>query len=140
MREAGQVIPDDYILQVSGANPEQGMAAMDHLLILPAAPTALVCYNDMLAIGVIRGLQQAGYKVPGDFSVTGFDNIVYSAYTNPPLNTFDQPKRFIGTEAARLILGLLIPAGDELLPVEPRIRMLKGRLLVRASTASPRYL
>jgi LacI family repressor for deo operon, udp, cdd, tsx, nupC, and nupG len=94
----------------------------------------------MLAIGVIRGLQQAGYKVPGDFSVTGFDNIVYSAYTNPPLTTFDQPKRFIGTEAARLILGLLIPSGDEILPVEPRIRMLKGRLLVRASTASPGYL
>jgi DNA-binding LacI/PurR family transcriptional regulator len=140
MRAAGQVIPDEYILRVSGANPEQGMAAMDHLLVLPTPPTALVCYNDMLAIGVIRGLQQAGYKVPGDFSVTGFDNIVYSAYTNPPLTTFDQPKRFIGTEAARLILGLLIPAGDEILPVEPRIRMLKGRLLVRASTASPRYL
>src|SRR4030042_6406505 len=50
VREAGQVIPDEYILQVSGANPEQGMAAMDHLLVLPAPPTALVCYNDMLAI------------------------------------------------------------------------------------------
>ncbi len=70
-------------------------------------PAALVCYNDMMAIGVLKGLQQAGIRVPEEFSVTGFDNIVFSAYTNPPLTTFDQPKRFIGAEAARLVLELL---------------------------------
>ena len=140
METAGQAIPDGYILQVPGRNPEQGIASLEHLLALPARPTALVCYNDMLAIGVIRGLQQAGFQVPGDFSVTGFDNIIFSAYTNPPLTTFDQPKHFIGLEATRLILGLLKPAGDELPADEPNIRMLKGRLLVRASAGPPRDL
>jgi DNA-binding LacI/PurR family transcriptional regulator len=137
LRESELAIPEDYLLQVSGASPEQGMVAIHHLLILPDRPTAVVCYNDMLAIGAIRGLQQAGYQVPGDFSVTGFDNITFSAYTNPPLTTFDQPKRYIGSEAARLILGLLKPAGDELLADEPTIRKLKGHLLVRASTGTP---
>jgi len=140
MQVSGQAIQDGYIMQIPGGNPEQGVAAMDHLLALPTRPTAVVCYNDMLAIGVIRGLQQAGYQVPGDFSVTGFDNIIYSAYTTPPLTTFDQPKRFIGVEAARLLLGLLKSFGDEAPADEPRIRKLKGRLLVRASTGPPRDL
>jgi LacI family repressor for deo operon, udp, cdd, tsx, nupC, and nupG len=102
---------------------------------LNSQPSALVCFNDMLAIGVLKGLQQAGIHVPDEFSVTGFDNIVYSAYTNPPLTTFDQPKRFIGAEAARLVLELLnSPAGED--PSEkPQVRMLKGRLLVRETTA-----
>jgi LacI family repressor for deo operon, udp, cdd, tsx, nupC, and nupG len=137
LREAELAIPEDYLLQVSGASPEQGMVAIQHLLTLSDRPTAVVCYNDMLAIGAIRGLQQAGYQVPGDFSVTGFDNITFSAYTNPPLTTFDQPKRYIGAEAARLILGLLKSAGDKLLADEPTIRKLKGHLLVRASTGTP---
>jgi LacI family repressor for deo operon, udp, cdd, tsx, nupC, and nupG len=88
----------------------------------------------------MRGLQQAGFQVPGDFSVAGFDNILFSAYTNPPLTTFDQPKRFIGVEAARLILGLLVPSNNEAPADEPRIRILKGSLLVRASTGAPGHL
>ena len=68
-----------------------------------------------------------------DISIVGFDNIVFSAYTNPPLTTLDQPKHFIGAEAARLILGLL---DDEEAP-EQQIQNLKGKLLVRQSTAPP---
>ncbi len=136
MKAAGLEIPKDYILQVPGGKPEQGCEAVKYLLSIPRRPTALVCFNDMLAIGVLQGLQQASYTIPGDFSVTGFDNIPFSAFTQPPLTTFDQPKRFIGTEAARLILGLL--KSDEALPAqESRIIVLKGSLLVRASTASP---
>ncbi len=100
-------------------------------------PTALVCFNDMLAIGVLKGLQQAGFQVPDDLSITGFDNIVFSAYTNPPLTTFDQPKRFIGSEATRLILGLLKSPTERVETDRSRIRVLKGRLLIRKSTASP---
>jgi LacI family repressor for deo operon, udp, cdd, tsx, nupC, and nupG len=91
----------------------------------------------MLAIGVLRGLQQAGLCVPQDISITGFDNIVFSAYTSPPLTTLDQPKRFIGTEAARLLLELLNSSTTDESSNQPKVRILKGRLLVRESTAPP---
>jgi DNA-binding LacI/PurR family transcriptional regulator len=110
---------------------------VEYFLALPVRPTALVCFNDMLAIGVLKGLAKAGIRVPDEFSVTGFDNIVFSAFTNPALTTFDQPKRFIGSEAARLVLELLnTPVGGNELQ-EPRVRRLKGRLLVRETTAPP---
>ena len=93
----------------------------------------------MMAIGVLKGLQLAGIKVPEQCSVTGFDNIVFSAYTNPPLTTFDQPKKFIGAEAARLVLDLL-KLNHEQQAEELKIgftKTLKGSLLVRKSTAPP---
>jgi DNA-binding LacI/PurR family transcriptional regulator len=89
----------------------------------------------MLAIGVLKGLQQAGMHVPGDISITGFDNIVFSAYTNPALTTLDQPKRFIGAEAARLLLELLDTPSSQELSAQQNVRILKGQLLIRASTA-----
>jgi DNA-binding LacI/PurR family transcriptional regulator len=91
----------------------------------------------MMAIGVLKGLREAGIQVPDEFSVTGFDNIVFSAFTNPPLTTFDQPKRFIGAEAARLVLELLDSPPDGAATKEPRVRMLKGTLLVRETTSRP---
>ncbi len=108
---------------------------MDHFLALAERPTAIVCYNDMLALGVLQGLQFRGVRVPKDISVTGFDNLFFSAYTDPPLTTFDQPKRFIGAEAARLVLELLDAGGKD--GAQPEIHLLKGRLLVRSSTAAP---
>ena len=109
---------------------------MEHFLNLVDRPTALVCFNDMMAIGVLNGLQQAGMRVPEEFSVTGFDNIIFSAFTNPALTTFDQPKYYIGAEAARLLLDLLKTDPDQITPVL-QSRTLQGRLLVRQSTAPP---
>jgi DNA-binding LacI/PurR family transcriptional regulator len=135
MEAAGLDVPDGYIFEVPGGGPEDGFAASTHFLDLPQRPTALFCFNDALAIGVLKGLGAAGIRVPGDFSVAGFDNIVFSAYTNPPLTTLDQPKRDIGIEAARLILGLLDADSGESSPGQ-EIRKLNGRLLVRGSTAT----
>lgn len=137
MDAAGLPIPPEYFLQVPGSGPEQGLAGLDLMLDLPDRPTALICFNDMMAIGVLKGLQQLGIRVPAEISVTGFDNIVFSAYTNPPLTTFDQPKRSIGMKAADQLLALLhAPAEEEELD-RPRIQVLQGRLLVRKSTAAP---
>ena len=140
MKSAGLVIPSSYMYDVSGGGPEDGLVGLEHFLALNDRPSSLVCYNDMLAIGVLKGLQQAGIQVPEMFSVTGFDNIVFSAYTNPPLTTFDQPKRFIGAEAARLVLELLNRPPSEYPSEKPQVRMLKGRLLIRETTAPPAVL
>jgi len=136
MEAAGLPVPDNYVHAILGSEPKNGILAVNHFLDLPERPTALVCFNDMMAIGVLKSLQQYGIRVPEEFSITGFDNIVFSDYTNPPLTTFDQPKRFIGQKAAELILSLLDSTSKTNLP-EQKIQVLKGRLLVRASTAPP---
>ena len=130
-------VPIEYIYQSAGGEPENGLAALMHFLNLPDRPTAYACYNDMVAIGVLKGLQQSGIRVPEEVSVCGFDNIKFTAHTNPALTTLDQPKRFIGAEAARLLLGLLGTASPGELPNQQNVRILKGRLLVRESTAPP---
>jgi len=136
MEAAGLPVSKDYIHEVPGGEPEHGLAGVEHFLNLPVRPTALMCYNDMMAIGVLKGLHTAGIRVPHEISVIGFDNIVLSEYTNPPLTTFDQPKHYIGAEAARLLLGLL-KNGSSQDTTTFNSQILKGRLLVRASTAPP---
>jgi DNA-binding LacI/PurR family transcriptional regulator len=136
MQAAGLRIPEGYEFEAEASTPQEGQAASARFLALPRRPTAIFCYNDMLAIGVLRGLQQAGLNVPRDCSVAGFDNITFSSYTSPPLTTFDQPKHTIGERAARLVLGLLAQDPEQS-PSEPKILTLQGSLLVRASTARP---
>jgi len=136
LKGSGITIPETYIHQVSGGKPQNGLRGLEYFLDMSDRPTALVCFNDLMAIGVLKGLHQADIKVPEMLSVTGFDNIEFSAYTNPPLTTFDQPKRFIGAEAARLVLGMLDNSSDKK-PTSPTIHTLKGKLLIRKSTAPP---
>ncbi len=137
MRSAALEIPTGYECEISYGVPRELEAGVQHLLHWSPRPTALVCYSDMMAIEAMQAFQHAGLRVPHDISITGFDNIVFSAYTSPPLTTFDQPKRFIGQEAGRLLLSLLTASpADEALPAE-NVRILRGKLLIRASTASP---
>jgi DNA-binding LacI/PurR family transcriptional regulator len=134
MQAAGLPVPEPFIREVTANDPEAASQAIEHFLALDNRPTAIFCFNDMLAMGALKGLQRAGLSVPQDCSVAGFDNITFSAYTNPSLTTFDQPKREIGVQAARLLLGLLDQSTDA---PSPNIQTLRGTLLVRGSTAPP---
>jgi len=136
MKEAGLPVLPEYIHQVSGNNPEQGLEGVEYFLGLPERPTALICYNDLMAIGVLKGLHKAGVRVPEDISVTGFDNIMYSNYIQPPLTTIDQPKRFLGAEAAKLMFAQLSTDTNSLLK-ETTEKRLTGMLIIRQSTAPP---
>ena len=137
MEAAGLTVDRACVHEIADDGAFGGQTGIAHFLQLAERPTALVCYNDMLAIGVIRGLQQAGIRVPQEMSVAGFDNITFSAFTNPPLTTFDQPKHFIGAEATRLLLGLLSKTPTAETHGLENVRILKGKLLVRESTAAP---
>jgi DNA-binding LacI/PurR family transcriptional regulator len=132
-------IPDGYIHEIPGGGPQDGLSGLEHFLNLQRVPTALICFNDMMAIGVLKGLHKAGLHVPEDISVTGFDNILFSNFTTPPLTTFDQPKRFIGAEATRLVLDLLNETADPDISNQPKVQKLRGRLLVRSTTAHPAF-
>ena len=136
MAEAHLEVPENYVHHVEGSEPVLGAESVQYFAKLTPRPTAIICFNDMLAIGVLKGCEQSGLRVPEDISVTGFDNITYSAFTTPSLTTFDQPKFSIGQEAAQLLLDLL-QAEDGIIPDMPNVKVLKGKLLVRGSTGNP---
>jgi DNA-binding LacI/PurR family transcriptional regulator len=138
MQAASLPMPERYVYAVAGGDPQAGQAGVEHFLALADRPTAIYCFNDMQAIGVMKGLRQAGLDVPADCSVAGFDNIPFSDYTCPSLTTFDQPKRQIGSEAARLILELLRTEGKHYESPKLKIQALRGQLLIRDSTAPPK--
>jgi DNA-binding LacI/PurR family transcriptional regulator len=131
--ETGAEAPAEWRLAAPGGRPADAQVAAETLLMLAPRPTALVCFNDMLALGVLHRLLQAGVRVPGDVSVTGFDDVFVAEYANPPLTTFVQPKYQLGCDAAALLLGLLSGAR----PARPHVRSIQGELVVRASSAAP---
>jgi len=78
---------------------EGGQRAARRLLDSRFRPTAIVCVNDVMAVGVLRQLREAGLCVPEDVSVTGFDNIRLSQFCYPALTTVDIPREQIGRTA-----------------------------------------
>jgi LacI family transcriptional regulator len=106
------------------------------LLSLSPRPTAIICFNDMQAIGVMQTLQRAHVRVPKDISVAGFDDIPLAEFTYPAVTTYCQPISELGQMAAKVALSLLGENVDEPLASEPLITM-RGRLVVRESTARP---
>ena len=99
--------------------------------------TAVLAFDDLTALGVIRGLNEAGLRVPDDCSVVGFDDILPSAVATPGLTTIHQPLEEMGRLAAERLLESLNPH-DEKKKRHPRLQMLAPQLVVRASTAPPR--
>ncbi|MBI4671030.1 MAG: LacI family DNA-binding transcriptional regulator [Chloroflexi bacterium] len=143
IRRARQHVPAEYIAYDSPDAPLAISAAVRRLMQLPTPPTALVCYNDAMAIGAMETLRQLGKHVPRECSVVGFDNISFSAYVHPLLTTFDQPKYELGRVAAQMLLRQLDhsrarASEDDEPNGAPRSSItLRGQLLVRESTAPP---
>jgi LacI family repressor for deo operon, udp, cdd, tsx, nupC, and nupG len=112
---------------------ESGIAAADQLLVGAKPPSAIFCFNDEMAIGVIHAARQGGHAVPDDLSVVGFDDIRFAQYCDPPLTTIRQPMRELGEATVRLLLNILRGNVKEAVSVT-----LPHALIVRASTAAPR--
>jgi LacI family transcriptional regulator len=94
-------------------------------------PDAVVCGNDLVAIGVVRGLRDAGVALPGAVAVTGYDDVGFAEVCDPPLTTVHQPVDAIGETAVRLLLER---AGGADPPVR-EVRLVP-ELVVRTSTGS----
>jgi len=108
-----------------------GREALREVLRGSARPTAVICGNDVLAIGALAECHAQGIAVPREISVTGFDDLEMSAVVTPPLTTVHFPTAELGTYAAQHLLARL--AGK---PFEARTE-LPVELVVRASTAPP---
>jgi len=123
-------VPADGSLIVEGdGGVARGAEAMQQLLALPQLPTAVFCFNDMTAVGVMYALALAGLHVPGDCSVTGFDDLELAAYFCPPLTTVRQPRRQMGEQAMQMLLALIEERGApqaEILPTELVVRHTTG--------------
>jgi DNA-binding LacI/PurR family transcriptional regulator len=88
---------------------EGGRQAARALLSSSYEPTAIICVNDIMAVGALRELRERGIRVPQDMSVTGFDNVKLSEFCYPSLTTVHIPRERIG----HAICGWLMPnAGD----------------------------
>jgi LacI family transcriptional regulator len=110
-----------------------GMQSIHTLVRDPNFPTAILCGNDLIALGAISALEQAGMSVPQDVSIVGFDDIVFARLARPPLTTAAVPREELGALAFEMIskmASLKRPRGE--------LRLLTPTLVVRGSTAPPR--
>jgi LacI family transcriptional regulator len=131
MREIG--LESDPSLVVEGNHTmEGGMAAFRHLLAGTTHPTAVLCSNDMTAIGVMRESHDAGLSIPHDISVVGFDDIRLAQFVLPPLTTVQMSQ----SELARLAFHALLTEVERETPSPNGTEyLLKTNLVLRESTS-----
>jgi DNA-binding LacI/PurR family transcriptional regulator len=111
-----------------------GYDSMQQLMALPNPPTAVFTHNDVLAVGAMHAVHDAGLVVPDDISVVGYDDTTSSAYQNPPLTTVKFPVAEMGRQAGQIILRLIREEGG----LPPKTVTLPVELVVRGSTAPPK--
>jgi DNA-binding LacI/PurR family transcriptional regulator len=111
---------------------EHGRAAAHSVLALAEPPTALVCLNDMHAIGASAAVRDRGETVPDDVSVVGIDDITLAGLLHPPLTTVRQPIEELSEAAVDLLIKRV--SGHEAGP--PRHIVMDPALVVRSSTTS----
>jgi LacI family transcriptional regulator len=123
LNDAGLDPERDLIeIEVEAMDAASGLAAVEALFVGPA-PTAVFCANDLLAIGVMRGIRLRGLRAPDDVAVVGYDDVELAAMTDPPLTTVHQPSYELGATAYELLRG-----------GEPEQRLFSPRLVRREST------
>lgn len=119
---------DEALLPTSTTTRDGGHQAILSLLTLNDPPTAALCYNDVVAFGVMLGLQAHGHMPGQDFAVIGFDDIAEAALWHPPLTTISIGPRQIGGTAAQRLLERIACPDDP-----PRRVILPPSLVIRTS-------
>ena len=134
LRAKEQKAERDFVVMHGDSSIESGAAAAERLLGRAERSTAIFCFNDEMAMGVMGVARRLGVAVPEHLSIIGFDDIRFSQHMSPPLTTIAQPMRQIGAGTVRLLLGILAGGGDA---ETPESVTLPHKLVVRASTAPP---
>lgn len=134
LAEAGQD-PHSGIVDIvmPALNAREGASAVAELLAIRPRPTAVFCANDLLALGVLRGLAGTGLSVPKDLSVAGYDDIEFASASAVPLTSVRQPTYQLGRTAAELLLEESDSPGDH---AHQQI-VFQPKLVVRESTSRP---
>src|SRR5208337_2596086 len=133
MEAAGLPIEKQWVVECDHTL-KGGVNGFGKLQALATRPTAVVCSNDMTAIGVLRAAYMEGLRVPQDLSVIGLDDIDFAEFTLPPLTTI----RLSRTELARAAFEALRQQVEQAgLPSVQREFQVSTSLVVRGSTAAP---
>lgn len=126
------VKPEPECLIEGNHTLEGGMAAMEQILRGPNLPTAVMCSNDMTAIGALRVLTRAGMKVPEEMSVIGFDDIHLAEFVYPPLTTVQMSRGDLAHGAFEALRAIRETPQKRAQPA------ISTQLIVRQSTSYPR--
>ncbi|MBV8708727.1 MAG: LacI family DNA-binding transcriptional regulator [Acidobacteriaceae bacterium] len=121
-------LPKEFVVYGDGKLEGASIAARD-LLHRSKRPTAVLCYNDISAFGLLKVAEECGIMIPESLSVTGFDDITFAALARPALTTVRQPRREMGRKAAELLIAIFNGSPEE------KALVIRGELIVRESTA-----
>jgi DNA-binding LacI/PurR family transcriptional regulator len=133
MEAAGLPIQKKWVIECDHTL-KGGVAGFDRLQALATRPTAILCSNDMTAIGVLRAAYHKGLRVPQDLSVVGLDDIDFAEFTLPPLTTI----RLSRGDLARAAFEALRQQAEEASnPHMQREFLVSTSLVLRGSTAAP---
>ncbi|MBV1855953.1 LacI family DNA-binding transcriptional regulator [Catellatospora sp. NEAU-YM18] len=130
LADAGVLPTAELVRHVPEPNTANGYLAAGELLDLPERPTALVAFNDKMAVGALAAAADRGLRVPQDLSVAGFDDIDVSRATTPMLTTVRQPLQEMGRMAVTMLMRMLERHTLEAVHVS-----LGTELVIRDSTA-----
>ena len=105
MKAAG-LDPDRALVDITtpAQNAREGEESVEKLLRAKIKPTAVFCANDLLALGLMRGLIKRGISIPGDMALVGYDDVEFASVLATPLTSVRQPKYELGRTAAELLL------------------------------------
>src|SRR5829696_774483 len=120
---------DEHLIIRGDYHAQSGMEITHSILKLNPRPTAIFALNDLMALGALRAAAEAGYSVPTDLAVVGYDDLELAQFTNPPLTTIAQPKKEIGFQAINLLVDRM---SRKNLP--PSRVVLAPELIIRRST------
>ena len=104
MNEANLPVNEEWILE-GDFECESAVEAANKFIAMEDRPTAIFCFNDIMAMALISTFEQAGLHVPDDISIIGYDNIDLAPYFSPPLTTIHQPKRRLGKTAIEILMA-----------------------------------
>lgn len=130
MIEIGLELPQELML-AGDHSVESGKKTFDELWSLPAPPTAILCSNDMTAIGVLVQAYENGVRVPDQLSVVGFDNVEPARFSVPPLTTVQVSQTELATQAFQMLADGGKMSGSP----KNREYKIKTALVLRRSTA-----
>lgn len=135
MEAAGVPLHADRLIEVGNFRRPDGAAAGERLLELSELPDAVVCYNDLIASGVLATLREAGVSVPDDIAVVGFDDNEESRFMAPPLTTIAWDMQAIAQRCVEQLYERSRPGGATKPPVRTFV---SHELIVRESTVKAR--
>lgn len=131
MRDNGLVVQPEWVV-IGDLTQHSGFNSVATLLALDPCPTAIIGGNDLMAIGAIKRIQQAGLEVGKDIAVGGFDDIPLAAFLNPPLTTIHQPIYEIGKQTTAMLIDIINNRRLENADI-----LLAPTLVVRESSGKP---